>query len=71
MFEVDKGDYAPTTLNRGYNERELLMNFMIDVDSFKQIFMSKQAQYNLFCKLSVVLFSLVVTLTNILQENLA
>lgn len=33
--------------------------------------MSKQAQYNLFYKLSVVQFSLIVTLTNILQENLA
>lgn len=33
--------------------------------------MSKQAQYNLFCELSVVQFSLIVTLTNILQENLA
>lgn len=47
------------------------MNFMIGVDSFKQFFMSKQAQYNLFCELSVVQFSLIVTLTNILQENLA
>lgn len=41
------------------------MNFMIDVDSFKHVFMSEQAQYNLFCELSVVQVFLLGFLTNI------
>lgn len=38
MFEVDKDNYSPISLLQGYDERRLLMNFMIGVDSFKQIF---------------------------------
>lgn len=71
MFEVNKDDYSPTSLLQGYNERKLLMNLMIDVDSFKHIFMSRQVQHNPSHKLSVVQFSLAVILTNILEENSA
>lgn len=66
MFEVDK------FLLQGYNESKLLTNFITDTDILKQTFMSKQAQYNMFCEFNAVKFSLLlVTLTNVLQETLA
>lgn len=54
MFEVDKGYYSTITLLQSYNENKLLVNFIVDVGIFKQTFMSRQAQYSLFCKPNVV-----------------